>query len=247
MPNIKKLKCLNALDLKILAMVLMLCDHLWATVVSGNRWLTDIGRMAFPIFAFQIVEGYFETGDLKKYLKRLFIFAFISELPFNLMYSGELFFPFHQNVLFTFCLGLLLIRWVDKQREKGKVRFIITFFLAALLGFLGGTVLMLDYYGFGILMLLLFYIFRNSSRGWIGILLGMIWINGFLMAGQDIPFTLLGHEFFFPQQAFAIFALIPIWMYNGKLGPHNKKIQLAAYSFYPAHMLIITVISKIFA
>ena len=98
-----------------------------------------------------------------------------------------------------------------------------------------------------ILMLLLFYLFRNSSRGWIGILLGMIWINGFLMAGQDIPFTLMGHEFFFPQQAFAIFALIPIWMYNGKLGPHNKKIQLAAYSFYPAHMLIITVISKIFA
>lgn len=57
---------ITSFTLHILAMVFMLCDHLWATVVPGNDWLTDIGRIAFPIFAFMIVEGYFHTKSLKK-------------------------------------------------------------------------------------------------------------------------------------------------------------------------------------
>ena len=55
--QMRKLKCLSALDLKLLAMTLMLCDHLWATIVPGAMWLTNLGRLAFPIFAFQIAEG----------------------------------------------------------------------------------------------------------------------------------------------------------------------------------------------
>jgi len=51
------------MQLKILAMVFMLCDHMWATVIHGNDWLTCVGRLAFPIFAFQIAEGYAHTRD----------------------------------------------------------------------------------------------------------------------------------------------------------------------------------------
>ena len=237
-----KLKFLNSFDLKILAMCLMLCDHLWATLIPGNRWLTDVGRLAFPIFAFQIVEGYFETHSFKAYLKRLFIFALISEIPFNLMYSGEIIYPFHQNVLFSFCLGLLLIKWIDNSKQKGKSKFIITSVLAVILGFLGGTLLMLDYFGFGILMLLLFYFSHGLKHGWILELAGMIFINAVLMSGLDLSFVIMGHKFFIPQQAFAVLALIPIWLYNGKQGPHNKIIQYASYSFYPVHMLILAII-----
>ncbi|HJJ93617.1 MAG TPA: TraX family protein, partial [Methanocorpusculum sp.] len=85
--------------LHILAMAFMLCDHLWGTIVSGNEWLTCIGRLALPIFAFLLVEGYFHTKSLKKYAGRLFIFALISEIPFNLMMGGSIFFPIHQNIL----------------------------------------------------------------------------------------------------------------------------------------------------
>ena len=58
MKRIQDLKCLNGLMLKLLAMALMLCDHMWATIVPGNQWMNDLGRLAFPIFAFQIAEGY---------------------------------------------------------------------------------------------------------------------------------------------------------------------------------------------
>ena len=58
---------ITSMWLHILAMAFMLCDHLWGTVIPGNEWLTCIGRISFPIFAFMIVEGYFHTKNIKKY------------------------------------------------------------------------------------------------------------------------------------------------------------------------------------
>ena len=94
----------TSFSLHCMAMVFMLCDHLWGTIVPGNDWLTCIGRLAFPIFAFLIVEGYFHTGNLKRYTLRLLIFAVISEIPFNLMAGSRFVYPIHQNVLWTFLL-----------------------------------------------------------------------------------------------------------------------------------------------
>lgn len=62
------------------------------------------------------------------------------------------------------------------------------------------------------------------------------------MKGMTFPVTLLGHTADFPQQALALFALIPIWLYNGKQGPHNKTVRWACYAFYPVHMLILAVL-----
>jgi hypothetical protein len=100
---------ISSAGLHILAMALMLCDHLWATIVPGNNWLTCVGRLAFPIFAYLLVEGYFHTKNIGKYSLRLFLFALLSEIPFNLMYISAPIYPFHQNVIWTLLIGLGMI------------------------------------------------------------------------------------------------------------------------------------------
>ena len=62
---------ITSMGLHLMAMLLMLCDHVRLTLVPGSDWLSCIGRPAFPVFAFLIAEGYFHTKNLKKYVLRL--------------------------------------------------------------------------------------------------------------------------------------------------------------------------------
>ena len=78
---------LTAAVLHIIAMTLMLMDHLWATLLPAREWLTCAGRVAFPIFAFMAVEGYFHTRSFKKYILRMLLFAVLSEIPFDVTAS----------------------------------------------------------------------------------------------------------------------------------------------------------------
>ena len=245
MSPLNRIACLNALQLKLLAMALMLCDHMWATVVPGAMWLTNIGRLAFPIFAFQIVEGYAHTRNFKKYILRLVIFALISELPFNLMMGGDLFYPLDQNVMFTFLEALLLVRLLDYCKSKNRTLFIVMIPVTLILGFALGFATMVDYYGFGVLTVLVFYLSRNLKFGWLIQLAGLWVINVNLMGGMDIPVDLFGHELFISQQGLALLALIPIWLYNGRQGRHSKAIQYACYAFYPVHILVLALLALI--
>ena len=101
-------------------MLFMLMDHLWATLLPAQDWLTCVGRVAFPIFAFMAVEGYFHTHSFKKYAQRLLVFALLSEIPFDLMYGGTWFYPVHQNVIWTFLLGLSGIHLMETVHKKQK-------------------------------------------------------------------------------------------------------------------------------
>ncbi len=237
----KSILDISSFTLHILAMFFMLCDHLWATIVPGNQWLTWIGRLTFPIYAFMIVEGYFYTKDFKKYIRRMLIFALLSEIPFNLMYSSLWIYPFHQNVLWTFLLALFCMKNIDKLREKFNpwIAIPLSIMIAGLFALIA-QLTMLDYYGEGLLMVLLFYCFRGN--GWIsrlGQLAGMIYINWEMISGLVIPVEVFGYNFEIPQQGMAVLALIPIWLYRGRQGHYNKVIQYVYYAFYPVHMLIL--------
>ena len=153
----------TSFSLHIMAMVLMLCDHLWGTVVPGNDWLNCIGRLAFPIFAFLTVEGYFHTKSLKKYVLRLLLFAILSEIPFNLAIGSRLFYPIHQNVLWTFLISIGLIHWNEKVKNKAQWLRMLTAALSVIVGLVAGLVTFVDYYHAGVMTVLIFYFFRERK------------------------------------------------------------------------------------
>ena len=220
--------------LHVLAMILMLGDHLWATLLPRLSILTWLGRIAFPIFAFQLCEGYRHTGDFRRYCLRLLLFALLSEIPFNLFYAGSVIFPFHQNVMFTLLLGLLAIRQADMLRREQGIKRKSLRGLALLLIFAGGVVFFLDYGLMGVMTVLCFFVFRDYR---LFQLAAMAVLNIFAFEGQTIPVSLFGLACDFPIQGFALLALPLIWLYNGQKGPGGKGLRLFWYIFYPLHML----------
>ena len=241
MSKSKKSIDISAATLHILAMAFMLCDHLWATIIPGNQWLTCLGRLAFPIFAFMIVEGYFHTRNLRRYAFRLFLFALISEIPFNLMYSGGPFYPYHQNVIWTLLIGLLLIHLNEcaKKKEKLWIRVLVAF-VTVTAGFFVGLVSMVDYHGAGIVTILAFY-FLRGRKWWclLGQFAALYYLNIEVLKGLSFEVSFLGAQFMVVQQGLALFALIPIWLYRGRQGLHSKAFQYFCYTFYPVHMLLL--------
>ena len=235
---------LTAAVLHIIAMTLMLMDHLWATLLPAREWLTCAGRVAFPIFAFMAVEGYFHTRSFKKYILRMLLFAVLSEIPFDLMYGGTWFYPVHQNVLWTFLLGLLGVWLMEQVRKKGKTwMYLLVCVLVVPAGLVLGTFCMVDYYGVGVLTVFVFY-FLHGRKWWcfLGQLAALYWLNVELLGGLMYPVQLFGMEFELCQQGLAFLALIPIWLYRGRQGYHSKPFQYLCYAFYPVHMLLLVVV-----
>lgn len=237
---------ISSAGLHILAMGLMLCDHLWATLLPAEEWLTCIGRIAFPVFAFMIVEGYFHTHNLRRYLLRIFVWALLTEIPFNLMYAGSMFYPYHQNVLWTFLISLLLIILIEKSKSRlHPVLAALASVGIVILGFIFGFAAMVDYYGVGILTVFVFYFFRKRDwKSLLGQFLCLYILNVQLLGGYYYEVQILGFEIELVQQGFALLALIPIWLYQGRQGIRNKFFQYSCYAFYPAHMLILFIVRE---
>lgn len=250
---------LSSATLHIMAMIFMLLDHMWATVLAYD-WMTCVGRIAFPIFAFMIVEGFYHTKSIKKYMLRMLIFALISEIPFNLMYGGEIFYPVHQNVMWTFLIALGGLWLMEKARSKKPWLFVLICVGVSILGFLLGYALFVDYYGCGILTVFIFYFFyRDRKENFVFSLFGenkhkkLIWtlvclvgqfaclyyLNVEILGGFYYPITVFGIEIELVQQSLALLALIPIWLYRGRRGYNAKWFQYFNYAFYPAHCLLL--------
>lgn len=261
-PTPKKFGITSA-ALHIIAMAFMFCDHLCMTLLGNQIWLHFIGRIAYPIFAFMLVEGFRRTGNMKKYLLRLLTFALISEIPFDLMCGGTWLFVTQQNVMFTFLISILLMLLME-QPKKIRNRFgmyavfAITGLFTFILGFILGTITMVDYFGGGVVMVLVFYLFQDDrilsfevayKKDWQKMF--VTWINRLLSAffiwqicnemlgGLCVNIYVFGKTFEVVVEAFGILAMIPIWLYNGTKGYHAKWFQYFCYAFYPAHILIL--------
>lgn len=111
---------MSSFVLKIFAAISMFVDHLGYAIYSKFSPLNYIGRLAFPIFAFQLSEGYLHTKSKKNYLLRLFLFALISQLPFTL-FSSTFRNGIYLNIFFTLFLGILAIWGYEQLKEKSKL------------------------------------------------------------------------------------------------------------------------------
>lgn len=230
---------ITAASLHVLAMGLMLCDHAWAVLFPAAEWLTCLGRLAFPIFAFMLAEGYFHTRNLRRYLLRLLLWAVISEVPFDLMYGGSVFYPYHQNVLWTFFIALLLMILLDRVRQRFRpIPAVLLSAALVLLGFLLGYGTMADYYGAGVLTALVFYFFREKNvKCLLGQLVCLYILHVHILGGYYYSIPVSGFEIQIVQQGLALTALVPIWLYRGRQGRHSRAFRAFCYLFYPAHML----------
>ena len=98
----ENIKGINTFTLKLIAILSMTIDHIGYLLFPKVTLLRIVGRIAFPIFAYLIAEGFVHTGDVKKYLLRLGIFAILSEIPYDLVISGNVLDLEQQNIFFTF-------------------------------------------------------------------------------------------------------------------------------------------------
>ena len=222
--------------LKLIAVISMLIDHTSAVILeqipgleAPAFFMRIIGRAAFPIYCFLLVEGFQKTHNVKKYLGRMFLFALISEVPFDLAFSGKAWYPAYQNVFFTLLLGLLVIAGLHlvEQHFAGTTvgKTILRVGLNAVIILTGcvlGLVLKTDYDFKGILAITVLYLFRNRKKAqmWAGVII-------FLLMDS--------------LEMFAALSFILIWFYNGTRGRQNKYFF---YFFYPAHFLLLQLLGK---
>lgn len=225
--NISRYQRLDGTVLKLIACLSMFIDHLGAVCFSGMMGFRIIGRLAFPIFCFLLVEGAVHTRNMKKYILRMGIFALISEVPFDLAFYHRLVYTGHQNVFFTLGLGLLAIWFLEHPIEQLDIPDVLYKLLVIIAAGLIAEFFNTDYGFTGIAVICIFYYLRGQPQL-------KYPIAAILLAAMG------GVEFY------AVLALIPILLYNGQRGRQTKVMQYGFYIFYPAHLLLIAALYHLF-
>ena len=237
--------------IKLIAVITMLIDHIGAGIVENfavqypegrlfgldydglyklDMILRGIGRIAFPIFCFLLVEGFFKTRSVWKYLGRLLIFGVISEVPFDLCFFRSALYTPYQNVYFTLALGVLMMICLERIKLFDSYRLgpggsrtlrIILASLTLIAFAIVAQIFMTDYYMLGIITIFLLYTFKKTRLG--------------TCAAHALSCILVLSEL--P----ALAGVIPIALYNGKRG---FKMKYFFYLFYPAHLMVLWGISR---
>lgn len=208
---------LTSYQLKWIAIITMVIDHIGAVLFPGEMIWRYVGRLAFPIFCFLLVEGFCHTRDVRLYLVRLGSFALISEIPYDIAFHGEILEFTGQNVFFTLFLGIIMMCILNRCIEwPVKIAAVLLVMWLA-------VVLRTDYSFKGILLIAVFYLLRE--RLWAKLACGAVW--NFLWYGS--------------VQGYGALAVIPIALYNGRQG---RKMKYFFYVFYPAHLLVLFLIFR---
>ncbi len=225
----RSMQVLSGSALKLLACVFMLIDHVGAHILRHFAWAMDplftimgenwtwyslsrgIGRLAFPIYCFLLVEGFGHTRNRVKYGRNLLAFALISELPWNYVHTGKLFCA-SQNVFFTLFFGYLAWCLMDYFKQMRLLQLICA------------------------LAILVITLYFRADYGWKGYLFLLIMYG---LHYDPVLQAMVGGAWLLYEWK-AVFAFLPINMYNGRRGfIRGKWLKYVFYAYYPLHMLIL--------
>ncbi len=240
--HIQKISGLDGYHLKLIAAGCMLLDHVAVVLLyplqragaaGAEVWaqvLRIIGRTAFPLYCYLLVQGFLHTGNIRRYLARLLLAGILSEIPFDLAFHGTVLEFRSNNVFFTLFLGLLLI-WGMQEMEKRRKNSVIgetlyLVFACLLCGavwFAAEKLLQSDYGGPGTAAILSFYLFRKNPG------LGALLAVAVLSAGNL-------------TELWALPAAVLAACSTGKRG---KNAKWGFYLFYPAHLLLLAAVRAI--
>ncbi len=213
---------LSGSALKVVAVISMVVDHCACYLLEEGTVLYDamrcVGRIAFPVFALLLAEGFRHSRNRMKYFLMLLVFAVVSEVPWHLLNGAD----GTRNVMFTLALGAAALAWVDRLRER-RVLCGCSVLLTALLA----AWLEVDFGWRGVLMAVLFYLLGNSGKQ------------------PDSSCRMLQIMFAFPLMMHygimgAALASTVLFLYDGRRGFIRGSVsKYAFYAFYPAHLLVI--------
>lgn len=224
----KRWQVFNGAQLKYIAFLSMLLDHVNNAMITPyldgkglllhvSNVLSILGRVAFPLFMFFLVEGFFKTRSRKKYLINLLIFGVLSEVPFDLFTSRELFNKNWNNMMFTLALSLATIWIVDEMKgrlaKKSKTLWYGASVLVVAVMCAVAMFFSLDYDYHAIIVAYLFYLFYEKPL--YGAVLGYLSII---------------------KELYSVLGFAATLTYNGERGKQYKWLN---YAFYPVHLLIL--------
>ena len=241
---------MSSFIIKIIAIISMLFDHTNDVFIGHLSVFNLIGRIAFPLYSFQLVVGYTYTHNIKKYISRMFIFALISQIPYSIfihIYTGTY---FELNIFFTLATSLICMYILSSKNINIYLKLLyisICLIIAYYLKF--------DYSIFGILYPLFVFVFypfqekfgknrfllsENTNKN--SIIKLLFFIAGTLTLSivkyvKLIP--LISTSWFIGLVLFTFIPAIIMIFFNGKKGPSLKYIF---YIFYPAHLLLLELI-----
>lgn len=236
---------MSSFVIKLIAIVTMFCDHFGDAILGRFSVLNIIGRIAFPLFCFQIVIGYKHSKNINKYIMRLLLFGIISQIPFSLFtysYVGRFDLL---NVYFTLAFGLLAVYVLDVLPKKYKL---IGVFLDVILMIIA-EFLQTDYGWFGVCLIICIYLFYNDKKSNISNSETSLTFfnNNLLFSIVFFALVVIKYSNYFVAGSYTMaivqilgtfFPIIFMLLYNGKKG-HSMKYFF--YVFYPLHLLILVI------
>lgn len=212
---------LSGSALKVIAMISMVIDHVALYLMEQGTLLYEtmrcIGRIAFPVFAFLIAEGFIHTRSRYRYFFTLLGFAVISEIPWYLLNGTD----GTHNVMFTLALGVATLMVLENLLQRSLILgFLWTLGMAGFASWTG-----VDYEWRGILVIVISYLYNTYAHSFPSSRCMQFFCTFALM----MHYGVIG----------AIMACMVIYLYDGTRGFVQGSIaKYGFYAFYPVHFIL---------